>query len=59
MTSSEVDTDGERLTARRLAWTTLYTLGGVSAGRALGRSRRPERQQPSRCWTVSLALDTG
>lgn len=41
------------------AWTTLYTLGAVSAGRALTRSSGSERHQLNRSWSVNLALNTG
>lgn len=41
------------------AWTTLYTLGAVSADRALSGSAGPDRQRLSRCWAVNLALNTG
>lgn len=41
------------------AWTTLYALGAVSAGRALARSSGSERHQLNRCWAINLALNTG
>ncbi len=41
------------------AWTTLYTLGAISADRALSRSAGPDRQRLQRCWAANLVLNTG
>lgn len=41
------------------AWTTLYTLGAISAGRALTRSAGADRRRLKGCWVVNLALNTG
>ncbi len=41
------------------AWTTLYTLGAISADRALTRSAGADRRRLKGCWVVNLALNTG